>query len=56
MCYCVLQPHACSEESDGTVNVDVCKGCHQHMANGRVPPESLVCFDAGMVPYMVFIY
>ena len=45
--YC-LQPHACSEDDDNEVNVSVCKSCMQHLANGRVPPESLVCFDTGM--------
>ena len=44
--YC-LQPHACSDSDDGKVNVSVCDSCHHHLTKGRVPPESLVCFDTG---------
>ena len=47
-----LQPHSCAEDDDGAVIVAVCKSCHHHLANGRVPPESLVCFDAGMNIYI----
>jgi hypothetical protein len=47
-----LQPHACVEADDGDVNVRVCKSCFNHLAHGRIPPESLVCFDAGMPIYL----
>lgn len=52
--YC-LQPHACVEADDGNVSVDVCKACYNHLAKGRVPPESLVCFDSGMLSTFLVI-
>lgn len=44
--YCI-QPAACSVGLSGQVDVAVCESCFRHLKNGRVPPESLVCFDTG---------
>ena len=45
--YC-LQPAACTPNCTGDYDVALCKSCRGHLEHKRIPPESLVCFDAGM--------
>lgn len=44
--YCI-QPAACTSRHDGGQDIALCKSCLNHLKHKRVPPESLVCFDAG---------
>jgi hypothetical protein len=52
--YCI-QAAACTSRQDGGQDVAVCKSCLNHLQNKRVPPESLVCFDAGTLKYLLAI-
>jgi hypothetical protein len=47
----VLQPAGCVLQSPGCGwTANVCKGCYAALKKGKIPVESLRCFDAGSIP------